>query len=446
MNKRFARAAALLSCSCVLFQAAWSNAQTTGIVESEKATVKVAEKATKKADETVYAVDYESALKGVNFGEVVRNEVDLVESEATDTTEYGYSNLGLADVDTYLNVRAEASTASDIVGIMSDNSACEIEEISDGWAKVTSGEVSGYVSTDYIITGVQAKKTAENIVNNSVTVNTNLLCVREDSSVDSQVISQAKNGTVLSIATRTEGDSTEADNPEIDVSEEESDSGGGSVYHISTGSNTTDAQSEEDPVEDDTDSGDDEWIEVAIDEETVGFVYAEYVTQVTELDTASPVVYRTAAASSSDDLNSNAYAEEDEYSGDVESTVNNDAVVASGTGSAVANFALQFVGCPYVWGGTSLSGGSDCSGFVMSVYANFGVSLPHSSSAQSGYGVSVSASDAQPGDLFFYGAGGVNHVGIYIGNGQIVHSSTPETGVRVSNAFYESPVCIKRLL
>ena len=112
---------------------------------------------------------------------------------------------------------------------------------------------------------------------------------------------------------------------------------------------------------------------------------------------------------------------------------------------AVADFAVQFVGNPYVWGGTSLTRGADCSGFVLSVYANYGVYLPHSSRAQAGCGTRISASEAQPGDLFFYGSGkSINHVAIYIGNGQIVHASNKRDGIKISNAFYRSPVCVVR--
>ena len=115
----------------------------------------------------------------------------------------------------------------------------------------------------------------------------------------------------------------------------------------------------------------------------------------------------------------------------------------SSTGSTVAEFALQFVGNPYVYGGTSLTNGADCSGFVMSVYENFGVSLPHSSSADRNVGTEVAGglSNAQAGDIVCYSG----HVGIYIGNGQIVHASTEETGIKVSEADYRTPITVRRI-
>ncbi len=113
----------------------------------------------------------------------------------------------------------------------------------------------------------------------------------------------------------------------------------------------------------------------------------------------------------------------------------------------MVQYACQFVGNRYVWGGTSLTNGVDCSGFTMRIYEKYGISLPHSSRAQSGYGTKINSSEAKPGDLFFYGNGdGINHVAMYIGNGQVVHASSARTGIKISNAFYRSQICVTRLL
>lgn len=119
------------------------------------------------------------------------------------------------------------------------------------------------------------------------------------------------------------------------------------------------------------------------------------------------------------------------------------AAAVSSHGESVADFAVQFVGNPYVYGGTSLTNGADCSGFVMSVYKNFGVSLPHSSSADRNVGTDVGGlENAQPGDIVCY----TGHVGIYIGDGQIVHASTASTGIKISEADYRTPVAVRRVL
>ncbi|MBQ7481852.1 MAG: C40 family peptidase, partial [Lachnospiraceae bacterium] len=114
----------------------------------------------------------------------------------------------------------------------------------------------------------------------------------------------------------------------------------------------------------------------------------------------------------------------------------------SGIGANVANYALQFVGNPYVYGGSSLTNGTDCSGFTSGVYRNFGVSLPHSSGAQRSMGYSVGGlANAQAGDIVCYSG----HVGIYIGGGQIVHASTAKTGIKVSNAGYRNVLDVRRI-
>ena len=113
-------------------------------------------------------------------------------------------------------------------------------------------------------------------------------------------------------------------------------------------------------------------------------------------------------------------------------------------GQQIANYAVQFVGNPYVYGGASLTNGADCSGFTMAVFANFGIGLPHNAAAQSGCGTSVSTSDLQAGDLVFYGSGGIGHVAIYIGGGQVVHASNEQTGIKISTYNYRTPVAAVR--
>ena len=114
---------------------------------------------------------------------------------------------------------------------------------------------------------------------------------------------------------------------------------------------------------------------------------------------------------------------------------------------SLVSYATQFVGNPYVWGGTSLTNGADCSGFVLSVYAKYGISLPHHAASQAGCGTKISASEAQPGDLFFYGNGSsINHVAIYIGGGRVVHASSPKSGIKISGAYYRTPVKVVRVI
>ena len=152
--------------------------------------------------------------------------------------------------------------------------------------------------------------------------------------------------------------------------------------------------------------------------------YDEYGNVIDSENTVDPSEYQSSSESSSSSGSSSSSS-------------------GSGSGSSVVDYATQFVGNPYVWGGTSLTGGADCSGFVQSVYANFGVSLPRTSYEQQNAGTEVSYADAQPGDLICYGG----HVAIYMGNGQIVHASNAKDGIKISNnAAYRTITSVRRLV
>lgn len=159
-----------------------------------------------------------------------------------------------------------------------------------------------------------------------------------------------------------------------------------------------------------------DWVKVDIDGEE-GYVAAEYVEVTSELKTALTIT---------------------------------EALYGEGVTDvriSICEFAKQYVGNRYVWGGTSLTKGADCSGFTLAVYRNFGVSLPHSSRAQANCGTKISVSEAKPGDLIFYGSGrGINHVAMCIGNGQVVHASNSRTGIIISNMYYRSPVKAVRII
>ncbi len=159
-----------------------------------------------------------------------------------------------------------------------------------------------------------------------------------------------------------------------------------------------------------------DWVEIKLDDETA-FIAAEFVEVDQKLDTAITMTELLYGAGVSD--------------------VRVD----------LCQYAKEFIGNRYVWGGTSLTKGADCSGYVLSIFKKYGIVLPHSAAAQSGYGTKISPSEAQPGDLFFYAKGGrINHVAIYIGNGQVVHASSPSTGIKTSNAFYRTPAVVRRIL
>lgn len=276
----------------------------------------------------------------------------------------GYTNLGMSVISSgNLNIRQEASTDSEVVGILTNHNACELLEDAGDWYKVTSGKVTGYVSKQYLVTGDEAESIAEQEIKTVATVNTETLNVRAEKSTDAAVLSQVGNSEAFTVNSVADG-----------------------------------------------------WVEISVDD-SVGYISQDYVTLAQALPTAKTI-------------------EQVKY-GDGVSDVR----------ASVVSYALQFVGNRYVWGGTSLEKGIDCSGFTMRILGKYGISLPHSSRAQPSYGTKISASEAKPGDLFFYGSGrSISHVAIYIGNGQIVHASNKRDGIKVSNAYYRNPICVARYL
>lgn len=307
--------------------------------------------------------DYLSSSVEVAAAEVVVEETDAVMTASGQGETFGYTNLGVADVDGNLNVREAATTDAKLVGKMPNNAGCEILGVEGDWTKIKSGEVEGYVKSEYLLSGDAALVRAEQIKQTIAKVTTTTLYVREQPNTECTIITSMPMGEELEVIEVLDG-----------------------------------------------------WVKVNIDSDE-GYVSADYVDISTELPKAMTMT-------------------EVRYGQGV-----------SDVRVSLVQYATQFVGNPYVWGGTSLTRGADCSGFVLSVYANFGVSLPHSSGAQSNCGTKVSASEAKPGDLFFYGNGSrINHVAIYIGNGQVVHASSPRTGIKISSAYYRTPVKVVRII
>ena len=277
---------------------------------------------------------------------------------------WGYTNLGIAQVDNHLNVRDKAGEDGELVGKMTKNAACEILSIEGDWAYIKSGKVEGYVHTDYLLTGEAAKAKAQEVVYTVAKVNTQTLKVREQPSTECPVITLV------------------AQDERLEVVEQQPQG----------------------------------WAKIMLDDEEA-YVSTDYCVVEEELETAvtmKELLYGNGVSNTRIDL---------------------------------CQYAKQFVGNPYVWGGTSLTKGADCSGFVQSVFKKFGVTLPRTSREQAGVGTKISLADAKPGDLIFYAKGGtINHVALYIGDGQVVHASNPRTGIRISNATYRSPATIRRVL
>lgn len=311
--------------------------------------------------------------------------------------EESFKSLVIADVNDYVNVRSIPSEEGEILGKLYDDSVGEFISEQDGWYEITSGNVTGFVKAEYCVTGDAAVALAKEVGTRIATVNTTTLKVRKEPGLDTEVIGLVPIGDELLVTEELDG-----------------------------------------------------WVKVDI-EEGYGYVSLDYVTLSTEFVKAESKAEEEARLAREAEERRAAQAAAQAAAGSTKKTGTGaqevNPPVISGTGSselgqAVADFACQFVGNPYVWGGTSLTNGADCSGFVMSVYANFGVSLPHSSAADRHVGSAVDGlANAQPGDLVCYSG----HVGIYIGNGQIVHASSAKTGIIISNASYRTPLSIRRI-
>ncbi len=343
--------------------------------------------------------DTDDSTEGTDI-EVTRSTVEVVAGKMASLTEEerGFTNLVIAQVDNYVNVRSDASEESEILGKLYDKSVGEFISEKDGWYEITSGNVTGYVKAEYCVTGRDAVDLAKEIGTRMATVTTTTLRVREEASTEAKVLG------IVPIE------------EDLTVVEEQ-----------------------------------DGWVKVDI-EEGYGWVSTDYVSLRTDFVKAESKEEEEARLAKEAEARRKAKAEASANSKKVESNDSKKSYNSassyipagggSASGNAVAQFALQFKGNPYVYGGSSLTNGTDCSGFVMSVYKNFGVSLPHSSKADRSVGSGVgSLAEAQPGDIICYSG----HVGLYIGDGQIVHASTARTGIIVSNASYRNILAIRRI-
>ena len=182
-----------------------------------------------------------------------------------------------------------------------------------------------------------------------------------------------------------------------------------------------------------------EWTKVESGNVT-GYVYSRYITVGNEAQKKAEELVQNNDTGNAEDAFTYAESREEEAAR-LQKEQEEQKAQAAGNGQAIVDYACQFIGNPYVWGGTSLTNGADCSGFVQSVYKNFGYSLPRTCTPQSNAGTAVSLAALAPGDLVFYdhGTGSCEHVGIYIGNGQIVHASSSRTGIKISNVNYSTP-------
>ena len=316
-----------------------------------------------------------------------------------------YDQIGISNVNNYLNIREEPNEEGKIIGKMTSKSAGEIlETTEDGqWYKIKSGPVTGYVKSEFILTGDAAKAEALEVAELMAIVSTDRLNARTEPNTDSPIWTQISNSERYAVLKQTDG-----------------------------------------------------WVEIELDT-TSAYVATDFVDVRYALNEAiqfTPIedIPEPAASNggggnsgSKGSTGNKGNAGNNKGSG-VGNTPGN--APAGSRRTQIANYATQFLGNPYVWGGTSLTNGADCSGFTMSVMSHFGVSLPHHSGSQAGAGRSISSSEMRPGDLIFYtnSGGTINHVALYIGNGQVCHASNARDGIKISTWNYRTPAKIVNVL
>ena len=299
------------------------------------------------------------------------------------------SKLVIAQVNDYVNVRSIPSEEGEILGKLYNKSVGTYLAEENGWYQISSGTVTGYVKAEYCVTGEAAIELAKQVCTRFATVDTETLKVRTEPSLEASVLTLVPYKEELVVSEEVEG-----------------------------------------------------WAKVDTNEGK-GWVSTDYVVlsrEFVEAESKAEEAARLAKEAEERRKAREAAAKTSKKKTSVTYTV--DTGSGSEMGQAVAEYALQFVGNPYVYGGVSLTNGADCSGFVMSVYANFGVKLPHSSAADRKQGYAVDGlKNVQPGDLICYSG----HVALYIGNGQIVHAANSKKGIIVSKADYQKILAFRRI-
>ncbi len=355
--------------------------------------------------------------------EIAENELPQTASE--------FADIAVAQVNHYVNVRQEPDTESEILGKLYDKSAATVlETTEDGWYRITSGNVNGYVKAEYVVVGDE--ELARSVGTRLATVTTTTLFVRTEPTTEAKVLTMLPDGDDVVVT----DESTEG---WAKVSTADGD-GYVALDYVTLSTEYIHAESKAE-----------EEARLAREEaeRQAAARAAEEARKAREVEAARAAAEQEAARRAAEKqevkksgAGSSAAAGGSSTGSGSGSSAGQSAQTASSNGQAVVDYARQFLGNPYVYGGNSLTNGTDCSGFVKGVYAAFGINLPRTSSEQRSVGYAVSLSEIQPGDIVCYSG----HVGIYAGNNTLIHASNEKTGITLTSPVtYRSVLAVRRI-
>lgn len=355
--------------------------------------------------------------------EIAENELPQTASE--------FADIAVAQVNHYVNVRQEPDTESEILGKLYDKSAATVlETTEDGWYRITSGSVNGYVKAEYVVVGDE--ELARSVGTRLATVTTTTLFVRTEPTTEAKVLTMLPDGDDVVVT----DESTEG---WAKVSTADGD-GYVALDYVTLSTEYIHAESKAE-----------EEARLAREEaeRQAAARAAEEARKAREVEAARAAAEQEAARKAAEKqevkksgAGSSAAAGGSSTGSGSGSSAGQSAQTASSNGQAVVDYARQFLGKPYVYGGNSLTNGTDCSGFVKGVYAAFGINLPRTSSEQRSVGYAVSLSEIQPGDIVCYSG----HVGIYAGNNTLIHASNEKTGITLTSPVtYRSVLAVRRI-
>lgn len=437
------------------------NSQSAGAASNPEAIVAFADEPA-ATDATAPQTD-PNAASGAAIDPAAPTPEPAAEPTATPKPKSEYENVGISVAADYVNVRKKPNTDSKVVGKLYRGSAAKIVKKVGDWVKIKSGQVEGYIMSDYLAIGYSAEKMVDKFGTKIATINTETLKVREAKNTDCavltlvsgeesfEVIREDKDWVKIMVDGDTKGfvskeyvDITVKFKKAVSIEEEREAARKKAAAEAAAARAEQEAQQRQ-QQQASSNSGSSSSSSSSSSSGSSSSSSSSGSSSHKSSSGSSSSSHKSSSSGSSNKSSSSSSS--NKSSGGGNSSNGSGDVIGSGDGSAIASYALQFVGNPYVYGGTSLTNGTDCSGFTMSVFRKFGISLPRTSGSQSGVGRKISVSEARAGDLIFYARNGhVNHVALCIGGGRVVHASNPSVGITTSNIGYRTPYCARRVI